>query len=73
MCCANNHPVMSFYNFPVVLFVCKTLTGERILRVLKKRVLRRICGPKKEEVRGEWRRLNKEELHDLRSLPNTIL
>jgi hypothetical protein len=63
---------MSFYNFPVVLFGCKTLTFERILRVLKNRVLRRICEPKKEKVKGEWRRLDKEELNDMRSPPNTI-
>jgi hypothetical protein len=67
---------MSFYNFPVVLFGFKTwsftLTVERIVRVLKNRVLRRIYGPKREEVRGEWRRLDNEELNDLRSPPNTI-
>jgi len=40
--------------------------------VVKNRVLRRIYGAKREEVRGEWRRLNKEELNDLRSTPNVI-
>jgi len=39
---------------------------------VKNRVLRRIYGAKREEVRGEWRRLNKEELNDLRSTPNVI-
>jgi hypothetical protein len=34
------------------------------------RVLRKISGPKKDEVRGEWRRLHKEGLHDLYSPPN---
>jgi hypothetical protein len=33
-------------------------------------VLRRIFGPKRDEVTGQWRKLNKEELHDLYSIPN---
>jgi hypothetical protein len=37
------------------------------LRVFENRVLRKICGPKKEEVTGGWRRLHNEELHDLYS------
>jgi hypothetical protein len=35
-------------------------------------VLRRIFGPKRDEVTGEWRRLHNEELNDLYSSPNTI-
>jgi hypothetical protein len=35
-------------------------------------VLRRICGLKREEVTGEWRRLHKRELYDLCSSPNII-
>jgi hypothetical protein len=35
-------------------------------------VLRRIFGPKRDEVTGEWRRLHNEELHDLYSSPNTV-
>jgi hypothetical protein len=35
-------------------------------------VLRRIFGPKRDEVTGDWRNLHNEELHTLHSLPNTI-
>jgi hypothetical protein len=35
-------------------------------------VLRRIFGPKRDEVTGEWRRLHNEELHDLYSSPNIV-
>jgi hypothetical protein len=37
--------------------------------VLENRVLRRIFGPKRDEVTGEWRKLHNEELHDLYSSP----
>jgi hypothetical protein len=37
------------------------------------RVLRRIFGPKRDEVRGEWRKLHNEELNDLYCSPNIIL
>jgi hypothetical protein len=35
-------------------------------------VLRRIFGPKRDEVIGEWRKLNNEELNNLYSLPNVV-
>ena len=38
---------------------------ERRLRVFENRVLRRIFGPKREVVTGEWKELHNEELHDL--------
>jgi uncharacterized membrane protein len=38
---------------------------EHRLRVFENRVLRRIFGPKRDEVTGEWRKLHNEELHDL--------
>jgi hypothetical protein len=40
---------------------------ERGLTVFEKRVLRRIFGPNRDEVTGEWRRLHNEELYDLNS------
>jgi hypothetical protein len=40
--------------------------------VFEKRVLRRIFGPKRAEVTGEWRRLHKGKLNDLYSSPNII-
>ena len=42
------------------------------LRVFENRVLRRIFGPKRDEVTGEWRRLHNEELYALYSSPNII-
>jgi hypothetical protein len=40
------------------------------VRVFEDRVLRRIIGPKKNEVTEEWRKLHSEELHILYSFPN---
>jgi hypothetical protein len=40
--------------------------------LFEKRVLRRIFGPKKDEVTGEWRKLHNDELHDLYSSQNII-
>jgi hypothetical protein len=42
-----------------------TLREERRLRVFESGVLRRIFGPKKDEVTREWRKLHNEELNDL--------
>jgi len=62
---------------PVVLYGCETwsftLREERSLRVFENRVLRRIFGPKRDEVTGEWRKLYYEELSDLYSSPNILI
>jgi hypothetical protein len=61
---------------PVVLYGCDTwsptLREEHRLRVFENRVLRRIFGPKKDEVTGELRKLHNEELRDLYSSPSII-
>ena len=66
---------VSFSSF-LVLYGCVTwsltLRDERSLRVFENRVLRRVFGPKRDEVTGEWRKLHIEELSDLYSLPNIV-
>jgi len=61
---------------PVVLYGCETwsltLWEERKPRVFENMVLRRIFGPKRDEVTGEWRRLTNEELNDLYLSPNIV-
>jgi len=49
-----------------------TLREKRKLRVFQNMVLRRIFGPRRDEVTGEWRKLHKKELNDLYSSPNIV-
>ena len=49
-----------------------TLREKRRLRVFQNRALKRIFGPKRDVVRGEWRKLYNEELNDLYTLPNIV-
>ena len=61
---------------PFVLYVCEnwslTLREEGKLRVFENMELRRIFGPRKDEVTGKWRRLHKEELNVLYCSPNIV-
>jgi hypothetical protein len=61
---------------PVLLYGCETwsltLREEHRLSVFENRVQRRIFGPKRDEVTGEWRKLHSEELHNLYSSPDII-
>jgi hypothetical protein len=61
---------------PVILYGCKTwsltLREEHRLRVFENKVLRRIFGPKRDEVTGGWRKLHNEELRDLYSSASII-
>jgi hypothetical protein len=61
---------------PVLLYGFKTwsltLKEGRRLRVIENRLLRRVFGPKRDEVTGEWRNLHNEGLNDLYSLPYIV-
>ena len=61
---------------PIVLYGCETcsltLREKRKLRVFENMVLRRIFGPRRDEVTGDWNRMHNEELNDLYSSPNIV-
>jgi hypothetical protein len=77
VCCQKNLKIRIYKTIilPVVLYGCETwswtLREEHRLRVFENRVLRRIFGPKRGEVTGEWRKFHNEELRDLYSSPST--
>jgi hypothetical protein len=60
----------------VVLYGCETwslkLKEKHRLRVLENRVLRKIFGPKRDEVIGGWGKLHNEELHNLYCPPSIV-
>ena len=60
----------------IIFYGCETwsltLREERKLRVFENMVLRRIFGPRRDEVTGEWRRLHNEELSELYCSPNIV-
>ena len=70
---SNLHKLYRTIIWPVV-YGCETwslaLREERRLGMFGNRTLRRIFGPKRDEVAGEWRKLHNEELNDLYSSPN---
>jgi len=61
---------------PVVLYGCETwsltLREERKLRVFENMVLRRILGPRRDEVTGEWRRLHNDDLYSSANIVGVI-
>jgi len=73
-CFLSKHLKIKIYRtiiLPVVVYGCETwsltLREERSQRVFENRVLRRIFGPKRDEVTKEWRKLHNEGLNDLYS------
>jgi hypothetical protein len=61
----------------MVLYECETwsptLREKHRRRVFENRLLRKIFGPKRDELIGGWRKLHYEELHNLYSSPGTII
>jgi hypothetical protein len=68
---------MGTISVPVALYGCEirclALWEEHRLRVFGNRVLRRIFGPKRDEITGGWRKLHNEELRNLYSSPSVIV
>jgi hypothetical protein len=64
--------VVKHISVPLVLYGCETwslaLREEHRLRMFENRALRRIFGPKRDEVTGGWRKLHNEKLHNFHNL-----
>jgi hypothetical protein len=78
-CLLSRNVKVKIYKTIILLFVlygCETwsltLREEHRLRMFENRVLKRIFGPKRDEVTGEWRKLHNEELNNLYSSPDII-
>jgi hypothetical protein len=68
-----SHALLTFADIYIYIYIYTlTLREECRLRVFENKVLRRIFGPKRGEVTGEWRRLHNKELYALYSSPNII-
>jgi len=69
-------PMLLTIILPVVLYGCGTwslsLREEHRLGVFENKVLRRIFGPRRDEVTGERRKLHNEELNDLHCSPSIV-
>ena len=78
MCAIQNLKIKIYRTIimPIILYGYETwsltLREESRLRVFENRVLRKIFGPKRDEVKGEWRKLHIKELNDLYSSPNIV-
>jgi hypothetical protein len=76
VCCQENLKMGIYKTMPVILYGCETwsltLREEHRLRMFENKVLRKIFGPKRDEVTGEWGELDNEELCDLYSSPSII-
>jgi hypothetical protein len=68
--------IYKIINLPVVLYGCETwslaLREEHKVQVFENRVLRRIFGQNRDEMKGGWRKLHNEGLHNLHSSPIII-
>jgi hypothetical protein len=60
----------SHFKISPTTYILSPVTITTGLRVFENRVLRRIFGPKRDEVTGEWRKLQNEELRNLYSSPD---